>query len=133
MQAASLGKGGEIFILDMGKPVRIVDMANDMIMMMGYNHERVKIEYTGLKNGEKLHEELLINEAEKKTNYESITVAGVTDVNWEEFEGDINELIRYASEANVDASIRMLKKLVSEYNPENEAYKTVLKTTRLTP
>jgi len=133
MQAASLGKGGEVFILDMGKPVKIVDMARDMIMMMRRNHEEVKIEYTGLRVGEKLQEELLINEAEKKTNYESITVAGVTNVNWEEFEGGVNELIRYASEANVDDSIRMLKEIVPEYNPQNDVYKAVLDTNQDTP
>jgi FlaA1/EpsC-like NDP-sugar epimerase len=133
MQAASLGKGGEIFILDMGKPVKIVDMAMDMIMMMGRNHEEVKIEYTGLGIGEKLHEELLIDEAEKDTRYESITIAGSTKVNWKELESDIDALIYCAHENNVDAAIRMLKKLVPEYNPENETYKSVLNTTKATP
>ncbi|MBO1223371.1 MAG: polysaccharide biosynthesis protein [Candidatus Scalindua sediminis] len=126
MQAASVGKGGEILILDMGKPVKIVDMAGDMIRMMGFTPEEVKIEYTGLRQGEKLFEELLINETDKKTKYESITVAGITDVNWEEFESDIDELIHFAYEKNVEASIRMLKKLVPEFNPKNELYKTVL-------
>ena len=133
MQAASLGKGGEIFILDMGEPVKIVDMAKDMIRMMGSTPEEVKIEYTGLRPGEKLFEELLINGSEKKTRYESITVAGVTNVNWEEFENDINELMHFAFEKNVEASIRMLKKLVPEFNPQNEIYKTVLKTAKYTP
>ncbi len=126
MQAASLGKGGEIFILDMGEPVKIVDMAKDMIRMMGFTPEEVKIEYIGLRQGEKLYEELLINETDKKTKYESITVAGITDVNWKEFESDIDELIHFAYEKNVDAAIRMLKKLVPEFNPQNELYKTVL-------
>ena len=133
MQAGSLGKGGEIFILDMGEPVKILDMATDMIMMMGCNPEEVKIEFTGLGVGEKLHEELLINEAEKDTRYESITIAGSANVNWKEFESDIDELINYAYEENVDAAIRMLKKLVPEYNPQNEIYQTVLNTTKATP
>ena len=126
MQAASLGKGGEIFILDMGEPVNIENMAKDMIRMMGFSLEDVKINHTGLKPGEKLHEELLINEAEKDTRYESITIAGVTKVNWGEFKSNIDELIHFAYEENVDAAIRMLKKLVPEYNPQNEVYKTVL-------
>ncbi|MFQ5686978.1 MAG: polysaccharide biosynthesis protein [Candidatus Scalindua sp.] len=126
MQAASLGKGGEIFILDMGEPVNIENMAKDMIRMMGFSLEDIKINYTGLRPGEKLHEELLLNDAEKETKYESITIAGATKVNWEEFKNDIDELIHFAYEKNVDAAIRMLKKLVPEYNPENEVYKTVL-------
>ncbi|MEE9604801.1 MAG: nucleoside-diphosphate sugar epimerase/dehydratase, partial [Candidatus Scalindua sp.] len=129
MQAASLGKGGEIFILDMGEPVKIVDMAKDMIRMMGSTPEEVKIEYTGLRPGEKLYEELLINGAEKKTRYEGITIAGITIVNWKEFESDISELIHFAYVGNVNAAIRKLKKLVPEFNPENKVYKEVLKET----
>jgi FlaA1/EpsC-like NDP-sugar epimerase len=132
MQAASLGKGGEIFILDMGEPVNIENMAKDMIRMMGFSLEDVNIEYIGLKPGEKLCEELLIDGAKKNTKYESITVAGVTEVNWEEFKSDIDELIRFANEKNVGGCIRMLKKLVPEYNPENKIYKAVLKDTKYT-
>ena len=132
MQASSLGKGGEIFVLDMGEPVNIENMAKDMIRMMGFSLEDIKINYTGLKPGEKLHEELLINDAEKETKYESITIAGTTKVNWEEFESDIDALIHFAYEENVDEAIRMLKKLVPEYNPENEIYKAVLTATKYT-
>ncbi len=112
--------------MDMGEPVKIADMANDMIKMMSFTPEEAKIEYTGLRPGEKLYEELLINDTEKKTKYESITVAGITNVNWEEFKSDIDELMRFAYEGNVEASIRMLKKLVPEFNPQNEVYKSVL-------
>jgi FlaA1/EpsC-like NDP-sugar epimerase len=126
MQAASLGKGGEIFILDMGEPVNIENMAKDMIRMMGFSLEEVKIDYTGLKPGEKLREELLVNEAVKDTRYESITIAGATKVDWEEFESDVDKLIHFAYEGNVSAAIQMLKKLVPEYNPQNEVYKAVL-------
>ena len=132
MQAASLGNGGEIFILDMGVPVNIDNMAKDMIRMMGFGLEEVKIDYTGLRPGEKLHEELLINEAEKVTRYESITIAGVTTVNWEEFEDDLDKLIRFAGQGDVGGAIRMLKKLVPEYNPQNELYETVLRAARQT-
>ena len=55
-----------------------------------------------------------------------ITVAGVTNANWEEFESDLDELICFAYDKNVDASIKMLKKLVPEYNPQNALYKAVL-------
>lgn len=130
MQAASLGKGGEIFILDMGEPVNIDNMAKDMIRMMGYSTEEVQLEYTGLKPGEKLHEELLVNDAEEVTRYESITIAGVTKVNWEEFENDLDKLICFASEGDVGGAIRMLKKLIPEYNPQNEIYENILRATK---
>jgi len=59
LQAGSMGKGGEIFVLDMGDPVRILDLAKDMIRMSGFNEEEVRIAITGLRPGEKLYEELL--------------------------------------------------------------------------
>jgi FlaA1/EpsC-like NDP-sugar epimerase len=133
MQAASLGKGGEIFILDMGKPVKILDMAKDMIIMMGCNPNEVKIEYSGLRVGEKLHEELAIDKAEKDTRYESIAIADSTKMKWEEFESNLDRLIHFASEGNVGESIRMLKTIVPEYNPQNEIYKAILETTQDTP
>ena len=126
MQAASLGKGGEIFILDMGKPVNIENMAKDMIKMMGSSLEEIKIDYIGLKPGEKLSEELLVGDKVEDTNYESITIAGITKVNWEEFESNVGKLIDFAYDGNTSAAILMLKKLVPEYNPQNEMYKTVL-------
>ncbi len=126
MQAASLGKGGEVFILDMGEPVNIENMAKDMIRMMGYNPEEIKIEYSGLKPGEKLREELLVDDIAENTKYESITIAGVTKVNWEEFESDVDKLIHFAYEGNVDAAIQMLKELVPDYNSMNKAYQAIL-------
>jgi FlaA1/EpsC-like NDP-sugar epimerase len=128
MQAASLGKGGEIFILDMGKPVNIENMAKDMIRMMGFSLEVMKIDYIGLKPGEKLSEELLVDDKVEDTKYESITIAGVTKVNWEEFESNVCKLIGLAYDGNASAAILMLKKLVPEYNPQNDVYKTVLDT-----
>ena len=88
----------------------------------------IKIEYTGLRPGEKLYKELLIEDAEKKTKYESITIAGVTKVNWKEFESNAGKLIDSAYDGNASTAILMLKKLVPEYNPQNDVYKTVLDT-----
>src|SRR5690606_10118410 len=76
LQAGAIGKGGEVFILDMGKPVKIIDLANKLIEMSGRTD--LKVEITGLRPGEKLYEELLINESDKKTQYESIMVANPT-------------------------------------------------------
>ena len=91
LQAASIGKGNEIFILDMGEPIKIVDLAKKMIELSGKND--IKIEYSGLRPGEKLYEELLINDSDQKTEYESITVAGKTKYDIEKLNKDIEELL----------------------------------------
>lgn len=62
LQAGLMGKGGEIFVLDMGAPVKIVDLANDMIRLSGFNHDEIKVVYTGLRPGEKIFEELLVDQ-----------------------------------------------------------------------
>jgi len=73
LQAGSLAKNGEIFILDMGEPVKIVDLAKTMLRLYGKNENNIV--FTGLREGEKLYEELLVNEADKETKYESILIA----------------------------------------------------------
>ena len=73
LQSAAIGKNGEILILDMGNPIKISDLAKKMIDLSGKNH--LKIKYTGLRKGEKLYEELLFNDSDKKTKFDSITVA----------------------------------------------------------
>ncbi len=93
----------------------------------------IKIGYTGLRPGEKLYKELLIEDAEKETKYESMTIAGVTKINWKEFESNAGKLIDSAYDGNASAAILMLKKLVPEYNPQNDVYKTVLDTNQDTP
>ncbi|WP_457743606.1 polysaccharide biosynthesis protein, partial [Sulfurimonas sp.] len=73
LQAGAIGSGGEIFILDMGEPIKIVDLAKKMIELS--DRDEIQIEFTGLRPGEKLYEELLIDESDVQTQYESITVA----------------------------------------------------------
>ena len=77
LQAASIAKGNELFILDMGEPVKIVDLAKKMIQLYGKEGE-IKIEFTGLRPGEKLYEELMLDESEQKTKYESIYITNPT-------------------------------------------------------
>jgi FlaA1/EpsC-like NDP-sugar epimerase len=76
LQASSMGRGGEIFILDMGKPVRIVDLARDLIHLYGHNEDQIKIVYSGLRPGEKLYEELLADdETTRPTHHHKLRVA----------------------------------------------------------
>jgi len=109
LQAAAMAKGGELFILDMGEPVKIVDLARKMIRLYGKEGE-VEIEFTGLRPGEKLYEELLIDEAECRTKYESIYVAKPTQTPIEELRENIEELL------NSDDKIGVLKKIVPEFD-----------------
>ena len=108
LQAASIGMGGEIFILDMGEPIKIVDLAKQMIELSG--RDDIKIEFSGLRSGEKLYEELLISDSDTKTDYESITVAGKTVYEITKLNQDIAELI-----TSVD-KLAKLKEIVPEFN-----------------
>jgi UDP-N-acetyl-D-glucosamine 4,6-dehydratase len=108
LQAAAIGKGGEIFILDMGEPVKIADLAKKMIELSGKNE--ITIEYTGLRPGEKLYEELLINESDAKTQYDSITVAAPTFYDIDKLSRDIKELLACGNE------LEKLKEIVPEFN-----------------
>lgn len=108
LQAASIGKGGELFILDMGKPIKIVDLANKMIALSG--RDDIDIEFCGLRAGEKLYEELLINDSDKKTEYESITVASPTFFDINELNTKIEELI------NSSTPLVKLKEIVPEFD-----------------
>lgn len=107
LQAASIGMGGEIFILDMGEPVKIVDLAKKMIELSG--REGIEIKYIGLRPGEKLYEELLIDESETKTQYESITVAKKTEYDITKLNQDIVELVK-----SKDKLVK-LKEIVPEF------------------
>ncbi|WP_417326336.1 polysaccharide biosynthesis protein [Halarcobacter sp.] len=108
LQAASIGKGGEIFILDMGEPIKIVDLARNMIELSGRNE--IEIEYCGLRPGEKLYEELLINDSDMKTQYESITVASPTKYDINRLNQDIEELLA------CEDKIAKLKEIVPEFD-----------------
>jgi UDP-N-acetylglucosamine 4,6-dehydratase len=108
LQAASIGKGGEIFILDMGEPIKIVDLAKKMIELSG--KDNINIEFCGLRTGEKLYEELLINDSDKKTDYESITVASPTYFDIDELNKKIDELLV------CEDKISKLKEIVPEFN-----------------
>ena len=108
LQAASLAEGGEVFVLDMGKPVKIADLARRMLQLSGRND--LGVVYTGLRPGEKLYEELLIDEADARTKYPSIFVGPPTPLDINELQSKIDTLF----EAN-DISAA-LKAIVPEFN-----------------
>ena len=108
LQAGAIGSGGEIFILDMGEPIKIADLAQKMIELSG--RDEVKMEFTGLRPGEKLYEELLIDESDAKTDYESITVAKPTMYALEKLNKDIKELLACKDK------LQKLREIVPEFN-----------------
>jgi len=114
LQAGSLADRGEIFILDMGEPVKIVDLARKMLKLYGKDENNIK--FTGLRPGEKLYEELLIDEAEKKTKYKDIFIAPPTDINLEELIFKLNQLF---NENQKEKIIKKLKEIVPEFNHKN--------------
>jgi len=107
LQAGAIGKGGELFILDMGEPIKIVDLAKRMIELSG--RDDIEIEFTGLRAGEKLYEELLIDESDASTEYKSITVAKPTIYNIDKLNRDIEELLK------TEDKIKQLKYIVPEF------------------
>lgn len=108
LQAGAIGQSGELFILDMGEPVKIIDLAKKMIELS--RKQGINIEFTGLRAGEKLYEELLIDESERKTAYESIMVARKTEYDILKLEKDIEALL--ASNDKIDK----LKEIIPEFN-----------------
>jgi UDP-N-acetyl-D-glucosamine 4,6-dehydratase len=110
LQAGALGAGGEVFILDMGEPVRIMDLAKKMVEIS--RRLDIDIIETGLRPGEKLYEELLISDSAKKTEYESITVASPTAYDIEELNADIEALLSSHGDKE------QLQKIVPEYIPQ---------------
>ncbi len=117
IQAGSIGNGGEIFVLDMGNPVKIIDMAKDLITLSGYiPEEDIKIEFTGLRPGEKLYEELLADEETTiPTSHPKVRMALARKV-ISDFD-HLRELLLKLSHRNVDDIKQILHKLVPEYTP----------------
>lgn len=117
LQAASMGHGGEVFVLDMGEPVKIVDLARNMIRLSGYGEDEIRIEFTGLRPGEKLYEELLADAEEtRETPHPKLRIARSRPVP----EGFLDELTQWLSQPGPvsDDEVRAgLKRWVPEYAP----------------
>lgn len=103
LQAAAIAKGGELFVLNMGQPVKIMDLAQKMLLLSGKTHLPIKI--TGLRKGEKLFEELLIDEKDIQTKYESIFVTHSEKCDLKKLNSQINELLHSSNVAQILAQI----------------------------
>jgi len=117
LQASSMGQGGEIFILDMGKPVKIVDLARDLIRLYGYGEDQIQIAFTGLRPGEKLYEELLADdETTSRTPHPKLRIAQAREVP----DHLLDELLPWLMQHRVpgdDEVRRDLRRWVPEYQP----------------
>jgi FlaA1/EpsC-like NDP-sugar epimerase len=119
LQAGAMGHGGEIFILDMGEPVKIDDMARDLIRFSGLEPDRdIQIEYIGLRPGEKLFEELIAEgENTVATDHDKIMVLNGIDCNIGVLNGSIERLKQAAEKQDSNAVIDLLQKILPEYKP----------------
>jgi FlaA1/EpsC-like NDP-sugar epimerase len=124
LEAGSMGKGGEIYLFDMGKPVKILDLAKTDDTPFGFNN--IKIEFTGLRHGEKLYEELLnASENTIKTHHEKIMIAQVREYEYEKVKDQIDELIKISYQYDDMLTVRKMKEIVPEFRSINSPYEAV--------
>jgi FlaA1/EpsC-like NDP-sugar epimerase len=124
LEAATLGNGGEIFCFDMGQPVKIADLAKNMIRLAGFEPGKdIEITYTGLRPGEKLYEELL-NQKETTipTKHKKILVAKVREYEYQEVAKQIESLIQFAKDGKVFPTVKLMKQIVPEFKSKNSVY-----------
>lgn len=121
LEAGTKGHGGEIFVFDMGQPVKIADLARRMIKLSGAKN--VEIKFTGLRAGEKLYEEVL-NELEgtKPSFHDKIRIAEVREYDYDQVSKDIDELIEVSKQYNDMATVKKMKEIVPEYKSNNSIY-----------
>ena len=124
LEAGTKGNGGEIFVFDMGQPVKIAGLAPRMVALS--NAQNVQIEYTGLREGEKLYEEVL-NEMEgtKPTFHEKIRIAQVREYDYTEVSREIDELVDIAKKFDNMETVRKMKAIVPEYKSNNSVYEVL--------
>jgi FlaA1/EpsC-like NDP-sugar epimerase len=127
LEACSMGKGGEIYIFDMGKPVKIIDLAKKMIRLAGFVPDKdINIKIVGLRPGEKLYEELLNDSAKNlATHHEKIMVAEEVCDEFEIVSQAIDELIVTSKTANNDKIVSVMKKIVPEFKSLNSVFQTL--------
>ncbi|MCT1532629.1 polysaccharide biosynthesis protein [Sphingobacterium daejeonense] len=134
-EAAVMGEGGEIYVFDMGQPVKIMDLAIRMIRLKGYNYpEDIGIEVTGLRPGEKIYEELLAdNENTTKTHHQKIMIARVRteelDVSKQRIEHLCAQVANQGAEHNPMVLVELIKEIVPEYKSQNSVFEQLDKRT----
>jgi FlaA1/EpsC-like NDP-sugar epimerase len=127
-EAAVMGKGGEIFVFDMGEPVKIMELAKQMIRLKGYNYpEDIDIKIVGLRPGEKIFEELLANgENTEKTYHEKIMIAKVNTADILLQRARVDQLCAFAKSADPNADkmqlVQLIKEIVPEYRSQNSIF-----------
>ena len=127
LQAGTMGVGGEVFVFDMGEPVRIQDMARRMIKLSGFEPETdIKIVYTGLRPGEKLYEELLTDDAKTlPTHHEKIMVSKDLQMQYPEINRLVDELVLVLSKNEKFEIVKILKVIVPEFKSNNSVYESL--------
>ncbi|MDD2513537.1 MAG: SDR family NAD(P)-dependent oxidoreductase, partial [Proteiniphilum sp.] len=124
LEAGAMGGNGEIYIFDMGKPVKILDLAKRMIRLSG--NPNVKIEFTGLRHGEKLYEELLnLKELTKPTHHEKIMIADVREYEYAEVCQQIDNLIKVSYDYDDMRTVKKMKEIVPEFRSINSPFEAV--------
>lgn len=127
IEAGVMGQGGEIFIFDMGKSVKIVHLAEKMIKLSGNSpYTDINIKFTGLRPGEKLYEELL-NDSENvlPTHHEKIMIAKVRENNFEEVNAHLETLFKFSKSDKTHSLVRQMKKMVPEYKSKNSSFEQI--------
>jgi len=122
-----MGQGGEVFVLDMGEPVKIVDLARKMIHLMGLDEKDennpdgdIEIVFSGLRPGEKLYEELLIGDDPQGTAHPRIMMAREVSLPWRELEAFLAEFTQASHNFDCDAVVTLLKKAKTAYTPSSD-------------
>ena len=127
MDAATMSTGNQIFVFDMGDPVKIVDLAERMIRLAGYTpNEDIKIKFIGLRPGEKLYEEVLSNEENTvPTGHDKIRVARVKEYCRDEILGAYDKLTEFALAVKVEDTVRLMKQVVPEFKSRNSQFEVL--------
>jgi FlaA1/EpsC-like NDP-sugar epimerase len=127
IQAGSMGKGGDVFVLDMGEPVKIVELAEKMIHLSGLSvrsdknpHGDIVVEFSGLRPGEKLYEELLIGDDVESTGHPMIMTAREDFLPWDTLKQRLNDLLTAVSHDDYSKVRLLLRETVSGYSPDSE-------------
>jgi FlaA1/EpsC-like NDP-sugar epimerase len=140
IQAGSMGQGGDVFVLDMGEPVKIIELAEKMIHLSGLSvrseknlHGDISIQFTGLRPGEKLYEELLIGDDVAATQHPMIMTASEDYLSWDVLKLKLNELLSAVEVDDYSHVRQLLREMVSGYTPDGEIVDWIYQQRRLEP